>query len=295
MNDGPRRGLPGRLLREPLVHFLALGAALFALFAAVGRDEGGADRRIVVAAGAVEHLAAVFERTWQRPPTPVELEGLVADHVREEILYREAVALGLDRDDVIVRRRMRQKLELLAEGLGRSVEPSDEELAAFLAAHAERYRVEPRVAFQQLYLSRDRRGPAAGADAARLLARLRAGDPAALGDPLPLPATLRDAPLSEVGRQFGARFAERLATLPIGEWSGPVESGYGPHLVRVEARSEGRVPALAEVREAVARDWQGARAEAAAEELYRTLRSRYQVVVEDARPAPGAARAAEAP
>lgn len=291
-------GALGRLLREPLLHFLALGAALFALFAAFGQGPGGTERRIVVDAGTVEHLAAVFERTWQRPPTPGELEGLVADHVREEVLYREAVALGLDRDDVIVRRRMRQKLELFAEGLGRDADPSEEELSAFLAAHAERYRIESRLAFRQLYLSRDRRGPAAEADALHLLARLRAGDardPAPLGDPLPLPATMRDASLSEVGGQFGAPFAERLAELPLGEWSGPVESGYGLHLVRVEERSEGRLPRLAEVHDAVLRDWQAARAEEAVAQLYDALRARYEVVVEGATPPVGAARAAEPP
>lgn len=282
--------LPRRLLREPLVHFLALGAALFLLFAAVGRDEDAATRRIVVSPGAVEHLSAVFQRTWQRPPTPAELEGLVADHVREEILYREAVALRLDRDDVIVRRRMRQKLELLAEGLGRVAEPSDEELAAFLAGDPDRYRVEPRVSFQQVYVSRDRRGADAAAAATRLLAALRAGeDPAVLGDPLPLPTTVRDVSLSEAGRQFGESFSEQLARLPVGAWSGPVESGFGPHLVLVEARSQPRLPALGEIRDAVLRDWQAARAEAASDELYRSLRARYDVVVETP-PAEGAVR-----
>jgi hypothetical protein len=287
-----------RLAREPLLHFAAIGAALFVLFAAFGRDPAATDRRVVVSAGTVAHLTAVFERTWQRPPSPAELEGLVADHVREELLVREAIALGLDRDDVIVRRRLRQKLELLAEGLGRGAEPRDEELAAFLAAHADRYRVEPRVTFRQHYVSRDRRGAAAEADAARLLLQLRAGeagDAARLADPLPLPAVLRDVPLSEVGRRFGEPFAARLAELAVGEWSGPIESGYGPHVVLVEARSDGRPPALDEVREAVLRDWRTAQAEAAVEELVRTLRAGSEVIVEEPAIVPGVARAEQAP
>lgn len=281
-------GLAARLLREPLLHFLVLGAALFGLFAGVGREGDPAERRIVVTAGTVRHLSALFERTWRRPPTPAELEGLVADHVREEILYREALALGLDRDDVIVRRRMRQKLELMAEGLGRSREPGDEELAAFAAARPERYAIEPRVTFRHVYVSRDRHGDEADTVAERWLAELGAGaDPAGLGDPLPLPATFTDVSLSEAGRQLGDAFAARLGELPLGVWAGPVRSGLGLHLVRVEARSEARVPAIEEIRDAVVRDWRAAQAEAASAEMLRALRARYEVVIE----APGGALA----
>jgi len=273
-----------RALREPLLHFLALGAGLFALFALVGGEEPGS-RRIVVGSGTLENLAATFARTWQRPPTRAELEGLVADHVREEILYREAVALGLDADDVIVRRRMRQKMELLAESFGEAAEPGEADLEAWLREHADRYRSEPRLGFRQVYLSRDRRGADVESDAARLLEALRsggaAGDPEALGDPITLPGDLRDAPLSEVARQFGESFAAGIAELPPGEWTGPVESGYGVHLVRVEDRVEGRQPALGEVREAVLRDWQSARVEDARESYYRSLREGYSVVIED--------------
>lgn len=283
-----------RLAREPLLHFAVLGALLFALFALVGREPGGSPQRIVVTRETQAHLAARFERSWQRPPTPAELEGLVAEHVREEILVREARALGFDRDDVVVRRRLRQKLELLAEAAGRSAEPGEEELAAFFAERREHHRIEPRFSFRQLGLSRDRRGAALARDAEQLLARLQAeeaAEPDARGDPLPLPAALEEASASEVERLFGAPFAARLAELPLGAWSGPVESPFGLHLVRIEARSPGRDPALAEVREAVLRDWRAAQAEAAVEALYQELRAGYEVVVEPPPRAPGAAHA----
>jgi hypothetical protein len=270
-----------RALREPLLHFAVLGAGLFVLFAVVGGDDP-ASRRVVVGRGALENLAAAFERTWQRPPTRAELEGLVADHVRETILAREAKALGLDEDDVIVRRRLRQKIELLAASLAESAEPSEADLEAWLREHADRWRVEPRVSFRHVYLSRERRGAATDADAARLLGELAAGsaDPATAGDPLLLPAALVDAPLPDVARQFGGDFAARVGALELGRWNGPVESGYGVHLVRVDAREDGRLPALGEVRDAVLRDWQAAQAEAAREAHYRALRERYTVVIE---------------
>jgi hypothetical protein len=271
-----------RLLREPLLHFLGLGAGIFALFAAVAGDDPSA-RRVVVEPGMVASLAATFQATWQRPPTPGELEGLVADHVREEILYREAAALGLDRDDVIVRRRMRQKMELLAESFGEEVVPVEAELEAWLREHPERYRSEARVSFRQVYLSPER-GAALEADAERLLAALRADgaslDPAALGDRIGLPPALRDAPLSDVARHFGDGFAARLEAASPGEWTGPVESGYGAHLVRIESRVEGRLPELAEVREAVRRDWQSARTRDARERFYEALREGYDVRIE---------------
>ena len=283
-----------RWFREPLLHFLILGAALFWLAGALGDPASGRADRIVLTAGDVEQLGAGFERTWQRPPTEEELAGLLEDRVREEIFYREALALGLDRDDTIVRRRMRQKIEFLSEDLA-AAEPGDADLESWLAAHREAFRQEPRVAFRQVYLSRDRRGEAVRADALRLLAELRAADadldPAAQGDPLPLPAETDALSASDVSRLFGGAFSARLFELEPGRWEGPVESAYGLHLVFVRERVEGRDPTLAEVREAVAREWLADRRRQAREAFYRDLRSRYEVEI--AEPGSVAAPAAE--
>ena len=241
--------------------------------------------RIHVDAARTVQLAQGFERVWQRPPTQPELDGLVEEFVREEIYYREALAMGLDRDDTIVRRRMRQKLEFLSDDLAPVTEPDDAALERHLAAHADAYRIEPRVALRQVFVSRDRRGDAAMAEAQALLARL-AADPAAAssGDPSMLPTSLTLSPLGEVRRVFGDAFAAAVAELEPGRWAGPIDSGFGLHLVFVETREAGRLPALAEVREAVRADWESAQRAEANEAFYRRLRERYQVTVDAREP-----------
>ena len=161
------------LLREPLVHFLLLGGLLFLFFE--WRGSGGpTSSRIVITPGLVEHLASGFGRTWQRPPTDAELKGLIDDYVKEEIATREAVGMGLDRDDTIIRRRLRQKLEFLVEDAASSAPPTDAELEAWLEKHPQSFRAEPQLAFRQVYVSPERRGASAGQDAVKLLAQLRA-------------------------------------------------------------------------------------------------------------------------
>ncbi|MEN8162365.1 MAG: peptidylprolyl isomerase [Myxococcota bacterium] len=280
--------LPNRLLREPLFHFLLLGAALFVLYDVVLGERDEPDR-IVVDATRVEQLALGFTRVWQRPPSEAELAGLVEDFVREEVYYREALAMGLDRDDTIVRRRMRQKLEFLSEDLVALAEPGEAELEAWLAEQADDYRVEPRAALRQVYVSRERHGEAAEATAEELLARLEAGeeDPAGLGDASLLPAALPLSSQREIAKHFGDEFATAVLTLEPGVWSGPVESTFGLHLVLLEAREPGRTPSLDEVRQVVERDWAAARREEANEAFYQALRERYEVTIEPPGPPRG--------
>jgi hypothetical protein len=277
-----------RWLREPLVHFLLLGAAIFLVAGLLGDPSGGRADRIRLGLEDVELLRQGFERTWQRPPSAAELAGLVEERVREEIYYREALALGLDRDDTIVRRRLRQKLEFLAEDLA-SAAPTEAELEAWFGANPERFRIEPRIRFEQVFLSRDRRGERLRADAERLLAGLRAAgarpDPAALGDPLPLPSDAGELSASEVAKLYGTEFARRVFELEPARWQGPVDSAYGVHLVLVRELVPGRNPALAELREAVTREWVAERRSRAREEFYRELRARYDVRI-DVPPAP---------
>ena len=269
-----------RLLREPLLHFAVLGALLFALHAAVSPRGTAARGEIVVTRGQVESLATAFERSWQRPPTDAELAGLIESWVRDEVFYREGLALGLDRDDVVVRKRVGQKLEFLSEE-ATDAAPTDAQLEAWLAAHAAEYAVEPATSFEQVYFDPARRRESLARDLER--ARASAA-PAEAGDPSLLPARLESASPREIESRFGPAFAKALAGIAPGSWQGPIESSYGVHLVRVTARSEGRAPALAEVRERVARDWGSARARAEKEALYQKLRASYRVTIEPTDP-----------
>jgi len=273
-----------KFLREPLLHFLLLGAVLFAAYGVLSRGGASEAGRIVVTPGKIENLQASFSRVWQRPASPAELDGLVQDYIREEVLAREAIALGLDRDDTIIRRRLRQKMEFIANDLAAPAEPSEAELEEFRAKHPDLFRFEPRFTFRQVYLNADRRGDALKQDAARLLAELnRSGAEAdfqKLGDATLLSPELADVPAGEVVRLLGEEFTRQLAHLPEGRWDGPVTSGYGVHLVRVEARSAGRLPELAEIRAQVAREWADARRREGNERFYRDLLKRYAVTIE---------------
>ncbi len=273
-----------KLLREPLVHFLLLGAGLFLLFNIVGDSDDASTERIVVSSGRVAQLTEIFTRTWQRPPTEQELDGLIEDHIREEVYYREAMAMGLDRDDTIVRRRMRQKLEFVTDDLVAAFPPTDEQLETYFSEHPDDFRVPSRVSFQQIYFSLDRRGEQAARDAETLLVRLSASnsdvDPAGHGDSLMLPSDFDNIFEGDVVRHFGTEFATALADVPVGHWSGPVASAYGLHLVLIRERQPGVLPALEKVRDRVEREWEAARRKEATEAFYQGLRGRYEVSVE---------------
>lgn len=272
------------LVREPLLQFLALGGLLFGYFEWKGDGYGPGSTRITITPGLVEHLASGFARTWQRPPTDEELKGLVDEHVKEEIATREAVAMGLDKDDAIVRRRLRQKLEFLVEDIVDQVPPTDAELQAWMDRHPEAFRAESRVGLRQVYLSTERRGASARSDAERLLARLRAAGPKAttdtVGDASMLPSELPLGGLSEVGRAFGTEFAAMVDSLAPGQWTGPLESPYGLHLVLVTERLAATRPALADVRPLVERELQAERRRRQLEALYEKLLQKYTVQIE---------------
>jgi len=273
------------MLREPLVQFLLLGAGLFALYSLVAVDAGARRDRIVVDAGQVTRLAQQFQRTWMRPPTRAELDGLIEDHVKEEVLYREALALGLDKDDLVIRRRMRQKMEFLNEDIVEQRQPTDAELQAFLDASPEQFRIPARLTIRQVFVRPELHGPDAPKYAMALLARLEAAPDGAsvaetLGDATLLPDALSDATASEIARTFGGSFATALEKAPIDRWVGPFASSYGLHLVRVTAREPGRAPSLSEVRAIVAREWSAARRAEASETFHAALRKRYEISIE---------------
>jgi len=277
-----------KLMREPLVHFLLLGAAIFAAYSLVSKGTRGEPGKIVVTQGQLASMREGFTRTWQRPPTGEELEGLIRDRVREEVYYREAMALGLDKDDLIIRRRLRQKMEFVSDDIAAQAQPTDAELGAYLTAHPDSFRVEQRFTFSQVYLNPKKHGAHLARDAAQLLAQLNQpgvrADASALGDSFLLEHQFAAVPASEVGKQFGEDFAAKLGAISPGQWQGPVESGYGVHLVLVSERTEGRLPALADVRDAVRREWDNARRLEANETFYRELLKRYTVTIENPEP-----------
>jgi hypothetical protein len=271
------------LLREPLLHFLVLGAALFGLFSVVNKKDAEAPAKVVISESRVATLADRFARTWRRPPTEQELRGLVEDDIRDEIFYREGRAVGLDRDDFVIRRRVRQKMEFLAEDIA-AVEPSEEQLAAYLASNPERFRTEDRLTFHHVFLSATRRGGALEGDAKQITATLvhtnATTEVAPVGDPFLLGETFRQMPQSDVVRTFGEGFAKQLAAAAPRRWQGPISSSFGAHFIFINERTTGSLPPLDAVREAVQREWLNARRVEAEDKLYRTLRDRYQIVVE---------------
>ncbi len=272
-----------RLLTGPLVHFLLLGAALFLAFSFVSDDGAPRDDEIVVSAGKIEHLAALFARTWQRPPTREELDGLIDDFIREEAAYREGMAIGLDRDDTVIRRRIRQKLDFIAEDIAARIEPTEEELAACFRQRADEFRIDPRLSFRHVYFNPDGRGDDLGDEMRDLLIALNGDstiDAVELGDRILLDHGYADVSIRAIASLFGEAFAEAIIQLEPGEWHGPIQSGYGVHLLIVDARREGRLPELDEVREAVRREWEHARRQEVIEQYYAGLLAKYEIVIE---------------
>ena len=275
-----------QLVREPLVHFLVLGGLMFAYSHYNGSNEHGS-KQIVLSRGLIQHQSASFSQSRQRAPTDIELKGLLDDYVKEEIATREATVLGLDRDDVIIRRRLRQKLEFLSVQQSDATPPSDAELVAWQNKHPDAFNSEPKLAFTQIYLSPQRRGTQLGNGAAKLLKQLQAEKAvptaqrvANLGDSTMLPLHQELLPLRDVARSFGQDFADDLIKLPAGAWVGPVESSFGLHLVYITEKQAGVNPQLAEIKALVAREVQAERRSAALQELYDNYLKNYKVRVD---------------
>jgi len=267
-----------RLLREPLLHFFVLGAALFGVYGWMNRGTSTAPTEIFVSRDQVRSFEAQFERVWQRRATSEELQHLVDNWAREEVFYREGLALGLDRDDPVVRRRIGQKVEFIIDGVAPAA-PTIAELQAWLDAHRASYSLEPIYSLRQVYFDPQRRGDRLDRDMARARQSLANGK-AVSGDVTMLPAELEAAPQFDIERDFGAGFAAALKDLPLGRWQGPVESAFGLHLVLLSGRTGGGQPLLEQVRAEVERDLLLARAKEANEATYNRLRANYRVRVE---------------
>lgn len=274
-----------KLWREPFVHFFILGVFLFGLDAMLRDQSDTASRgEIVVSAGRIENLAAVFEKTWKRPPTAMELRGLVDTYIRDEALFREGVLMGVDQDDNVIRRRVRQKVDFLVDDLASPTEPEDAELQSWLDEHTETYLVPATYTFSHVFVNPEKHGDSLESEANRLLAELRSlganVDLNELGDATLLEPTFVDYRADMVAGSFGDRFTSQLEDAPIGEWSGPYGSSFGAHLVYMAAMTPARVPKLEEVRNAVERDWRRVQREAAVVEFHQETVDKYDVTVE---------------
>jgi len=281
-----RRSVVQRWLREPLLHFLILGVALFAVSAYLNRGLGGSasSTQIALTLDDLGQLETGFEAQWQRPPTPEEFSRLVENKVQEEVLYREALAMGLDKDDTIVKRRMAQKMQFLAEDVAAAHEPTTDELQAWFEQNKAKFALPSRFSFRHLYFSPDRRGARAHDDAAAALAQL-AGQPedaalaASLADPFMFQDYYRDRTPEYLGKEFGPQFAQAVERLSPGSWQGPIESGFGWHLVYVDTVIPGRVPAFEEIEPDVKTAWLGEQKALAWEKAYRDMRAKYTVLL----------------
>ena len=272
-----------RLLKEPLLHFAALALAIFAVYGVLNRSESEKPDRIVVTAPKIQQLASVFAKAWQRPPTRAELKGLIDDYVKEEIYVREALALGLDKNDTVIRRRLRLKMEFLSDAEIEALAPTDAELDAYLKANPDKFEIDPMVAFRQIYLDPARRGDRIDQDAASILEVLFARAPTdtgALGDATLLPSELPMTAITSITQIFGREFAGALGKATLGQWTGPIKSTFGFHIVRVTDRKPGRLPALDEARDLVAREWANEKRVRLEKRRLDELLKRYEVTIE---------------
>lgn len=265
------------MMREPLLHFLLGGAGLFLLFSLVNESNRVANDEIVVTAGQINHIVSIFQKTRQRPPTDTELRGLIDSFIIEEVLYREAVAIGLDQDDTIIRRRLRQKMEFLLDDFT-LIEPSDADLQLFLDNNPDQFRADAMITFEQVYLNEYSRDKAESA-----LTRLQRGEidsPDKLSESYLLPYRLENTSESIVSARFGETFKTLLFGLEVGQWTGPVDSPFGIHLVRIDSITPGHVPALLDIRKVVERDWLVDFRSGAQQKIIEQLRSEYSVTIE---------------
>jgi len=285
-----------RLLREPLIHFLILGAFLFGVYAWAERGRGGVEqpRQIQLSLGDLSQLTLLFQAQWRRQPSEDEFRRMVENKVEGEVLYREGLAMGLDKDDEIVKRRMAQKMQFLAEDVAASHVPTTAELKTWFDRNRQKFALPSRLSFRHLYFAPDRRGTRAKDDAADALAKL-AGQPEdaklaqALADPFMFQDYYRDRAPDYLGKEFGPQFALAVEKLRPGSWQGPIESGFGWHLVYVDTLVPGRVPAFEEIEGDVKTAWLSEQKATAWAKAYKDMRAKYVVLL----PAPPDAQTVE--
>jgi peptidyl-prolyl cis-trans isomerase C len=273
-----------KIVHEPLVHFLLLGALIFFTYNLISDNPTGASsNRFEVDAGTIQQLKDSWAKQWQRPPTAQELVGLIENHIREEVLYREAIAMGLDQDDIIIRRRLAQKMEFLSADLAMQAEPTDLQLQTFLTENLEQFMDPARVSFRHVYFNLDKRGQSATADAKALRSTLMAadvGNDTVFGDRFMLDSEYTLESEREIAGLFGQQFAADIMTLDPGEWTGPIASGLGLHLVHISERVPARLPEFINIREKVRNEYLFEQRTAVDEAVYQSLKGRYEITVD---------------
>jgi len=270
-------------------HLFAFGLLLALAMMLVRGTPGDSEdaSRVVFTEADVAQVRAKFMRTWNRPPTAVELRKGLEQYIRNEILYREALARNLDRADPIVRLTMVRKITMMGTAKAEATELTDEEIQAYFALRKERYRIPATVNLMQVYLSKDKRGDRVQADAAQLLESFKQHEPrprelAELGDLSMLGSVYTEMSEQDLDRTFGGEFGAAVLALTPGKWSGPIESGYGLHLLKVTHRKESRIPDLTEVGQRVIADMRYEGRKAAEDQFYAEIAPRYQVLYDEA-------------
>jgi len=275
-----------KLLREPLLHFLLIGASLFLIYGLQNDGISDQGKRIVFTQADINRLVLVWEKKRQRPPTQVELEGLIEQQIRDEVMYREALSMGLDENDAVVRRRMAQKVEFITSDIAAQFEPTDADLEGYLATHMDEFEVPGRISFVHVYLNRDQHSDNMQQDVQSLLDQLsKPGsqtDFMTAGDPFMLGQQHEKMTRHDVSRLFGNEFVNSIFALPVGSWQGPVSSGYGLHLVRIDDKTEAVQQDLSMVRDKVYSEWQAQQRRDMDRAFYQSLRQRYEIIIDDA-------------
>jgi peptidyl-prolyl cis-trans isomerase C len=276
-----------KLLREPLLHFLVIGAALFVLYGLWGQqDTQEQERTITITAGEVAWLTDAWEKRWNRPPTPEERQGLVDQYLRERILSLEAIAMGLDRDDSVIRRRLAQKLEFLSQDLISPQPPTEDELQAYFTEHLERYQAPDLVTMTHIFIDPDLRGDRTLSDAEAIRVKLvqlqePPQDAQSYGDSFMLQSYYPERSQAELLKLFGSGFAKSVFELEPGQWHGPVLSGYGTHLVYVHDHQKPEPPVFVDVEAQVRQEWESDKRAELNMQFIDSMIARYEVIIED--------------
>lgn len=271
-------------LREPLLHFLVLGAALFIVFAQLNDSEAGRENRILITQADLNALATSWLKSMGRPPSAEEREQQLNSFIRQQVLAREAVALGLDKDDAVVRNRLAKKMEYLFEDLSFMPEPTDGELGEYRLAHPASFTLPAEMSFQQIFFDASLRGDNVSAEAKQVLKELQQVDTAVdtlhLGDRSLLPYEFKGGREAQIAEMFGKKLTQQIFLLPVNSWQGPIASPYGQHLIYINSRRDAQLPALDEIRDRVAREWRSTQQKVANEVFYQSLYQRYEIVVD---------------